>query len=106
MRSVFALYVLCLATSAWAFTGEVIRVIDGDTLVFLTPEAGKEIIRLYGIDCPERRQEAECRNNPGELRNTPDYVNARSASEKLATSGRFEKVEEPPIPTFTRPMNK
>lgn len=49
---------------------------------------------------------AECRNNPGELRDTPNCINARAASEKLATGGRFEKVKEPPIPTFARPMNE
>lgn len=49
---------------------------------------------------------AECRNNPGELRDTPNCINARAASEKLATGGRFEKVEEPPIPTFARPVNR
>lgn len=49
---------------------------------------------------------AECRNNPGELRDTPNCVNARAASEKLATGGRFEKVKEPPIPTFARPMDQ
>ncbi|MCD7982739.1 MAG: EexN family lipoprotein [Desulfovibrio sp.] len=49
---------------------------------------------------------AECRNNPGELHNTPNCFNARAASEKLATSGHFEKVKEPPIPTFARPMNE
>lgn len=46
---------------------------------------------------------AECKNNPGELRDTPNCINARAASEKLATSGSFEKVQEPPIPTFSRP---
>ena len=46
---------------------------------------------------------AECRNNPGELRDTPNCINAYAASEKLSTSGSFEKVQEPPIPTFSRP---
>lgn len=42
----------------------------------------------------------ECRNNPGELRDTPNCVNARQAVQKKATSKRFKKVEEPAIPTF------
>ena len=46
---------------------------------------------------------AECRNNPGELKDTPNCVNARAASEKLATSGKFEKVQEPPVPKFSQP---
>lgn len=42
----------------------------------------------------------ECRNNPGELQNTPNCINARQAFNKKATSGRYQKVEEPPIPKF------
>ncbi len=42
----------------------------------------------------------ECRNNPGELQNTPNCINARQAFQKRSTSGRFQKVEEPPIPKF------
>lgn len=37
------------------YTGSIIRVIDGDTFVFQTIE-GSLIIRMYGIDAPERDQ--------------------------------------------------
>jgi micrococcal nuclease len=37
------------------FTGEVIRVLDGDTIEVLH-EKKPERIRLYGIDCPEKGQ--------------------------------------------------
>lgn len=42
----------------------------------------------------------ECKNNPGELWETPNCVNARHAAERKMRSGKFEKVKEPPIPTF------
>jgi len=38
---------------------------------------------------------AECKNNPGELRNTPNCINARKAFELNFTSGKFDKVREP-----------
>ncbi len=37
------------------FTGKIIRVIDGDTYVFLT-ETGSFTVRMLGIDAPERDQ--------------------------------------------------
>lgn len=37
------------------FKGEVIRVLDGDTIEVLN-EKHPERIRLYGIDCPEKGQ--------------------------------------------------
>ncbi len=39
----------------WAWSGKVVGVTDGDTITLL--HAGREEkIRLYGIDCPEKRQ--------------------------------------------------
>ena len=38
---------------------------------------------------------AECRNNPGELKDTPNCVNARQAAERIFKGGTFEKVREP-----------
>lgn len=38
---------------------------------------------------------AECRNNPGELRDTPNCVNAFKAFDLNFTGGTFEKVKEP-----------
>ena len=50
--------VLCfhvLPTFAADFTGKVVGVIDGDTIEVLHNRQA-ERIRLYGIDCPEKRQ--------------------------------------------------
>lgn len=33
---------------------------------------------------------------------TPEKKMVPSEADKAATTGKFEKVEEPPIPTFTR----
>lgn len=53
-----ALVCLCLLfghTQAFSFTGEVVGVLDGDTIEVL--HNGKaQRIRLYGIDCPEKGQ--------------------------------------------------
>jgi len=56
-------YVLCLTVisflvlpyPAWAWSGKVIGVADGDTINVLR-DKHPEKIRLYGIDCPEKRQ--------------------------------------------------
>ena len=39
----------------WAWTGEVVKIADGDTITVLHGKAPVKI-RLYGIDCPERGQ--------------------------------------------------
>jgi micrococcal nuclease len=46
---------LNLKLSSQAYEGTIIRVIDGDTYVFLTSN-GSFIVRMYGIDAPERDQ--------------------------------------------------
>ena len=38
---------------------------------------------------------AECKNNPGELKDTPNCINARAAAERIFLGGKFEKVREP-----------
>ncbi|SBW05680.1 conserved exported hypothetical protein [uncultured delta proteobacterium] len=38
---------------------------------------------------------AECRNNPGQLKDTPNCINARQAAEKIFLGGKFDKVREP-----------
>lgn len=45
----------------------------------------------------------ECKNNPGELKNTPNCINAQKAADKIFLGGKFEKVEEPPVPFFAKP---
>ncbi len=39
----------------WAWSGKVVGVSDGDTITVLRDKQPKKI-RLYGIDCPEKRQ--------------------------------------------------
>lgn len=49
-----------LSNQAWAksytLTGKAYRVLDGDTFVLLDAEKNLNTIRIWGIDCPERRQ--------------------------------------------------
>lgn len=46
---------LCLSAQAASFTGEVFRVVDGDTIEVLYNEQPM-LVSLYGIDCPDRNQ--------------------------------------------------
>ena len=58
LRWSFLLIFLALSWGAAAetFSGKVVRVVDGDTLLLLTSGNVEERIRLSGIDCPERKQ--------------------------------------------------
>ena len=49
------IYFLLLPCPAWAWSGKVIGVADGDTITVLNDKHPVKI-RLYGIDCPEKRQ--------------------------------------------------
>ena len=57
-RKFIFLFLLALlyATSAFAWQGKVIRIVDGDTIVVLNNQNQQVKIRLYGIDTPEKRQ--------------------------------------------------
>lgn len=50
------LFVLLLPGIAFALSGRVINVADGDTFTILAPGNRQVKIRLYGIDCPEKKQ--------------------------------------------------
>lgn len=53
------LLVLLLAADVHArsaFSGKVVRVADGDTITVLAPGNRQVKVRLYGIDCPEKKQ--------------------------------------------------
>jgi endonuclease YncB( thermonuclease family) len=53
-----ALLLLFITTApAWAFTGRVVSVHDGDTITIQAENATRVRVRLYGIDAPELRQE-------------------------------------------------
>lgn len=46
---------LVASTPTWGFSGQVVGVSDGDTITVLHDGRGEKI-RLFGIDCPEKRQ--------------------------------------------------
>lgn len=53
------LFVLLLSASAFArseISGKVVKVADGDTITVLAPGNHQIKVRLYGIDCPEKKQ--------------------------------------------------
>jgi len=50
---------LLLAAPAWGWSGKVVKVTDGDTITVLRESGASKDqvkIRLYGIDCPEKKQ--------------------------------------------------
>ena len=49
------IFLLVLPCPSWAWSGKVIGVADGDTITVLRDQQPYKI-RLYGIDCPEKRQ--------------------------------------------------
>ena len=58
ITSITYLAVICflvLPCPSWAWSGKVIGVADGDTITVLRDKTPQKI-RLYGIDCPEKRQ--------------------------------------------------
>jgi micrococcal nuclease len=46
-----------LLSATTTFTGKVIKITDGDTIVVLTDNKEQVKIRLEGIDCPESKQD-------------------------------------------------
>lgn len=54
-RSVILLALLLTSQTAFAWTGKVVGVSDGDTIKVLH-DGQQEKIRLYGVDCPESKQ--------------------------------------------------
>ena len=57
MRHIFLLtLILLLATPSWAWEGKVVKITDGDTITVLRDDHEQVKIRLYGVDCPEKKQ--------------------------------------------------
>ena len=48
--------ILLLSSPVLALTGRVVNVADGDTVTILDANKRQNKIRLYGIDCPEKKQ--------------------------------------------------
>jgi len=55
-RVFLALLMILVCGSAFAFTGPVTRVSDGDTITVQSPSGDHVKVRLYGIDTPESQQ--------------------------------------------------
>lgn len=53
---ILSVILILLLTYSTSFTGKVIKVTDGDTIVVLTKEKKQVKIRLEAIDCPESKQ--------------------------------------------------
>ncbi|MBF0651283.1 thermonuclease family protein [Dysgonomonas sp. GY75] len=57
----YHLYLICfllnISVNAQVLTGKIIRVSDGDTIILLDSVNVQHKIRLYGIDCPEKKQD-------------------------------------------------
>ena len=54
--TIFFILLMLLPAICFAFQGQCLRVADGDTITVLTASKVQKKIRLYGIDCPEKRQ--------------------------------------------------
>ena len=54
---IISLVVILLPSFSWAWSGEVVGIMDGDTITVLNSKTIQDVkIRLYGIDCPEKGQ--------------------------------------------------
>jgi endonuclease YncB( thermonuclease family) len=51
----FVVMVVLIPTLSWAWQGLVVGVSDGDTITVMHEGKGEKI-RLYGVDCPEKKQ--------------------------------------------------
>ena len=56
MRALLLFLLLWHLPALWAEAASVTQVIDGDTLIVSNSHGEPQRIRLYGIDCPEKRQ--------------------------------------------------
>ena len=51
------LFLFLFPIMAFAWSGKVVSITDGNTIKVIHPQNGQVKIRLYGIDTPERGQE-------------------------------------------------
>lgn len=56
IKILFFLVFLLFPSLLYAFTAKVIKIADGDTITVMLPDCRKIRVRLYGIDCPEKKQ--------------------------------------------------
>lgn len=57
MKKIMLIFFCFISLVAFALTGKVIKVADGDTVTIQTDTGEKVRVRLYGIDAPESKQE-------------------------------------------------
>lgn len=88
--TLFPLIVLIVfkASFLYAFTGKVIKVSDGDTITVLTSDYQQIKVRLYGIDCPEKRQPF----GAAATRFTRDYVGGQLVEVETYGKDRYGRV--------------
>ncbi|MFC6102172.1 thermonuclease family protein [Olivibacter domesticus] len=55
--SIFFLFLTNIGLCQTIVKGKVVRIADGDTITLLDENKKQVKIRLYGIDCPEKRQD-------------------------------------------------
>jgi endonuclease YncB( thermonuclease family) len=93
MKKILATLLHCLLLrfllpmSAQAWQGEVVKVLDGDTLHV---QKGKEIVkvRLYGIDCPEKRQSF----GPQATLFTQQFILRKKAKVEVVNTDRYGRT--------------
>lgn len=65
MKTLILLLLLPISSLAETYDYKILRVIDGDTIVFEAPFLPKPLkpelsLRIYGVDTPEKRSNAQC----------------------------------------------
>ena len=87
---VLLIFILCLSTStafALTFSGKVVKISDGDTIQVLR-NGRAEIIRLAGIDCPEKEQPF----GQAAKRFTLDLAIQKSVTVEVETTDRYGRT--------------
>lgn len=88
LLSLSFIFFFAFALCQTVLTGKVVAVADGDTFTLLTPEKKQVKIRLYGIDCPERKQDFGTKARQF----TSDMVFSKSVSIKIMDVDRYGRT--------------
>lgn len=87
----FGLLLVLLPISAFAWSGEVIEVHDGDTLQVRDEQGSVRKVRIYGVDCPELGQpfgqEAQAMTARMVMGKTVEVIPAQKKSYKREVAG-------------------
>lgn len=98
MRQIFFAFMagaalLILAATAHAWPGTVVAVRDGDTIVVERRNGVREVIRLYGVDAPEKRWKGRWESQPFSQKAT-EFARALFAGEDNVDVTIWEMGEE------------